>query len=152
LALLGAAVLLNLVWHGPARGWDPPEWLAAWLAGVDKTGLHPARLLSVLAMAWLIAHLLPAGARFLSGRVGSVFVLMGQQSLAVFCAGIFLSFLGRLAIEVSAGPAMQVAVNLAGFAMLVLIGAVSAWYGGEGGRKRDAAPPSLPVTGGTATP
>jgi hypothetical protein len=146
--LLSAAMLLNLGWHGPTHGIQLPEWLAAWLAGVDKTGLHPARLASVLLMAWLIAHLLPAGARFLGGRVGSVFVLMGQQSLPVFCAGIFLSFLGRVAIETSAGPLMQVAVNLVGLAALVVIGAISAWYGGEGARKapRPTAPlPTAPL-------
>jgi hypothetical protein len=157
--LVAVAVLLNVAWHGPARGIEPPEWLAAWLAGVDKTGLHPARLVSVLAAAWLIAHLLPASARFLTGRVGSVFVLMGQQSLPVFCAGIFLSFLGRIAIEASAGPPMQAAVNVAGLGVLVAIGAISAWYGGEGARKAPrphapppaaAAPPApLPAPGGT---
>lgn len=148
LGLLAAAVVLNLAWHGPARGWEPPEWLAAWLYGVDKTNLHPARLVTVLVMAWLIAHLLPADARFLSGRAGSVFVLMGQQSLPVFCAGIFLSFLGRIAIEASAGAAMQLAVNLAGFVALVLIGAISAWYAGEGRGKRPAGGAALPALGG----
>jgi hypothetical protein len=147
--LLATAVLLNAVWHGPARGWEPPEWLAAWMAGVDKTGLHPARLLSVLVMTWLLAHLLPAGARFLTGRWASPFVLMGQQSLPVFCAGIFLSFLGRIALEVSAAPWSQAAVNAAGLAALVLVGAVSAWYSGEGGRRR-AAP--LPAPAGAARP
>ena len=147
--LLATAVLLNAVWHGPARGWEPPEWLAAWMAGVDKTGLHPARLLSVLVMTWLLAHLLPAGARFLAGRWASPFVLMGQQSLPVFCAGIFLSFLGRIALEVSAAPWSQAAVNAAGLAALVLVGAVSAWYSGEGGRRR-AAP--LPAPAGAARP
>jgi hypothetical protein len=151
LALAGVAVLLNLVWHGPARGWEPPAALAAWLAGVDKTGLHPARLASVLLLAWLVAHLLPAQARFLSGRLAAPFVLMGQQSLPVFCAGIFLSFLGRLAIEVSAGPPMQVAVNLAGLAALVAVGAISAWYGGEGSRRRKPPPPGLPAQPGAAT-
>ena len=140
LGLLAAAVVLNMVWHGPGRGWEPPEWLAAWLAGVDKTGLHPARLVSVLVMAWLLAHLLPADARFLSGRAAALFILMGQQSLPVFCAGIFLSFLGRVAIEASAGLPMQAAVNVAGLAALILIGVVSAFYPGEGGRKRQPPP------------
>jgi hypothetical protein len=140
--LAGAAVLLNAVWHGPARGWEPPEWLAAWMAGVDKTGLHPARLLSVLVMTWLIAHLLPAGARFLTGRLAAPFVLMGQQSLPVFCSGIFLSFLGRLAIEADAGLPAQIAVNAAGLAALIAIGAVSAWYSGEGRRKQPAPLPA----------
>lgn len=149
LGLLGAALLLNAVWHGPARDWEPPEWLAAWLAGVDKTGLHPARLLSVLVMAWLVAHLLPHDARFMAGRAAAPFVLMGQQSLPVFCAGIFLSFLGRLALELSADWPMQAAVNLAGLAALVAVGAVSAWYAGEGGPRRGK---PLPAPAGAARP
>jgi len=153
LALIAAAVLLNAVWHGPARGWEPPERLAAWLAGVDKTDLHPVRLLSTLVFTWLLAHLIPRDARFLSGRLAAPFILMGQQSLPVFCAGIFLSFLGRLAIEVSAGLPMQAAVNVAGLAALIAIGFVSAWYSGEGGRKRPAPDPAaLPADAGTARP
>ncbi|WP_203075154.1 OpgC family protein [Falsiroseomonas ponticola] len=150
LLLLAAAVLLNLTWHGPARGWEPPEWLAAWLAGVDKTGLHPVRVASVLLMAWLVAHWLPAGARWLNGPPAAPFVLMGQQGLAVFCAGIFLSFLGRLALELASGGWVQAAVNLAGLAALVVVAVVSAWYGGEGKRRKPAA--ALPATAQAATP
>jgi hypothetical protein len=149
LALVAVAVVLNLTWHGPARGFEPPEWLAAWLAGVDKTGLHPARLASVLLMAWLLGHLIPAGAAWLTGRFASPFVLMGQQGLPVFCAGIFLSFLGRLALEAASGAAVQLAVNLLGLAALVVVAVVSAWYAGEG-RRRPA--PGLPATVGNATP
>jgi hypothetical protein len=133
--LVAAAVMLNAVWHGPARGVEPPGWLASWLAGVDKSGLHPARLLSVLVLTWLIAHLMRPEAAFLHRRTAAIFILMGQQSLPVFCVGIFLSFLGRLAIEVSAAAPMQLFVNLAGLAALVAVGAIAAWQAGEKGRK-----------------
>jgi hypothetical protein len=147
LLLLATAAMLNAVWHGPARGWEPPDWLAGWLADVDKTGLHPARVASVLVMVWLVAWLLPAGAAWLGGRVAGAFILMGQQSLPVFCAGIFLSFLGRVALEFSAGAWMQAAVNLAGLAALVLVGGVAAWYD-EGGKKRRPAPLPIPAPQG----
>ena len=163
LLLLAGAALLNLGWHGAARGWEPPEALAAWLAGVDKTGLHPARLGSVLVMAWLVGHLMPPAPRWLGAPLAAPFVLMGQQGLAVFCAGIFLSFLGRLALELEWGGAMQVAVNVAGLLTLIVVAVVSAWYGGEGRRRTAPAaglltPPavgsktSLPTPSGTATP
>ncbi|MGG5808873.1 OpgC family protein [Falsiroseomonas sp. CW058] len=141
LAMAGTALLLNLVWHGPFRGVEAPEWLASALSSVDKTGLHPARLASVLFLTWLLGHLIPAGSGWLNGALAAPFALMGQHSLPVFCAGIFLSFLGRLAIEASAGAAMQVAVNLAGLAALILVGIVSAWYA-EGGRGRKGALPA----------
>jgi hypothetical protein len=156
LVLGAAAVMLNLAWYGPARGIYPPELVAGWIASVDKIGLHPARLATVLIAVWLVAHLMPADARFLHARWAAPFVLMGQQSLPVFCAGIALSFLGRLALEVSDGVAMLVAVNLAGLAALVTIGAIAAWYSGEGKRKRGPSPPGasagLPGTAGAATP
>jgi hypothetical protein len=149
LLLLAAAVVLNLTWHGPSRGWDPPEWLASWLASVDKTGLHPVRVASVLLMTWLVAHWLPARAGWLNGPPAAPFVLMGQQGLAVFCAGIFLSFLGRLALETASGGWMQAAVNLAGLVALVAVAIVSAWYGGEGKRRKA---PVLPDSAQGATP
>lgn len=141
--LLGAAVLLNWVWHGPVRGMEAPGWLAAWFAGVDKTGLHPARVASVLLMAWLLGHLIPAGAQWLPRWPAAPFALMGQQSLPVFCAGIFLSFIGRVAIETSSGLHAQVAVNLLGLAALVVVGAVAAWY--DEGAKRRAPAMTRPV-------
>lgn len=149
LLLLAGAALLNLAWHGPARGMEPPEWLAGWLAGVDKTGLHPVRVASVLLMTWLVAHWLPAAARWLNGALATPFTLMGQQGLAVFCAGIFLSFIGRVALEMASGAPMQIAVNLAGLAALVVVAVVSAWYGGEGRRRGT---PALPAATQPARP
>ena len=144
LALLipcGAAMLA--VWHAP-------EWLAAlpgpWpglIDGVDKTSLHPLRLLSLLAMAYLAGHLVPRGADWLNGAAARPFVLMGQRGLPVFCASIFLSFLGRLALERDDGPGMQLAVNALGLACLLAVAWVSAWYGQK---LRTAKPP------GTALP
>jgi hypothetical protein len=64
---------------------------------------------------------------------------MGQHSLPVFCAGILLSFLGRLALEARDGWAMLVAVNLAGFAALVAVAEVAAWY-----RRQERGAPALP--------
>jgi hypothetical protein len=148
LALAANALALNWFWHGEWRGVVPPEWLSAWYATIDKAGLHPARLLSILALVWLLAHRVPVGARFLHGRIAGLFILMGQQGLPVFCVGIFLSFLGRVAIEQSAGLPMQAAVNGAGLAALVTVGAMAAWYGGEGKRK----PSALPAASGIAKP
>ncbi|MGK7863593.1 OpgC family protein [Falsiroseomonas sp. E2-1-a4] len=149
LLLLACAVALNLAWHGPGFGLYAPEWLASAIATVDKAGLHPARLASVLLLGWLVAHLIPRQAPWFSRPVPAMFVLMGQQGLAVFCAGIFLSFLGRLALEMASGLAGHVLVNLMGLAALIAVAVVSAWYGGEGKRARK---PPLPAAPGIVTP
>ena len=149
LVLLASALALNLVWHGPGFGLYAPERLAAGLATVDKAGLHPARLASVLLLGWLVAHLIPRQAGWLSHPLPAAFVLMGQQGLPVFCSGIFLSFLARLALEQHSGTLAQIVVNLLGLAALYLVGLVSAWYGGEGKRK---AKPVLPVAAEAVRP
>jgi len=139
---LGAAMLA--VWHAP-------EWLATlpgpWAAmvdAVDKTSLHPLRLLSLLAATYLLAHLVPRGAAWLNGALARPFVLMGQQGLPVFCASIFLSFLGRLALEQEDGGGMQLAVNAAGLGCLLAVALVAAWYG-QKLRAVKAAPNALPA-------
>jgi len=104
-----------------------PLPVASVVDAVDKSALHPFRLLSVLALAYLVAHAVPRGAAWLDGALARPLVLIGQQGLPVFCAGIFLSFLGRLALEWAEGWTMQVAVNAAGLGAMVAIAALVAW-------------------------
>lgn len=104
---------------------------APFIAAVDKASLHPTRLMTILALTYLIANLVPKDAAWLRGRFAWPFNLMGQQSLPVFCAGIALSFLGRVALEESDGWAMQVAVNVLGTAALVVLALLTGWYGAE---------------------
>jgi hypothetical protein len=148
-ALLAAGAVLVIAWQRPEPSPLLPDWLASVLSGVDKTGLHPLRLLSVLALAYLLGHWVRRDAAWLRSPPAAPFLLMGQHGLPVFCAGIFLSFVGRLALERSEGWAMQAAVNLVGLVALVSIAAVGAWYrrrSGEGGRKRAPAAAPAPVS------
>lgn len=116
---------------------------ALFLAAIDKASLHPLRLATMLALTYLIAHLVPRDAGWLRSRPALGLALLGQQALPVFCAGIALSFLGRLALEAADGWAMQAAVNLLGVAALLALALLTAWYGAE---KRAPRPPkSLPA-------
>lgn len=128
LVLVLGTLALVAAFHRPELLERLPEQVASVLAGVDKTALHPFRLLSILALAYLLGHAVPAGAVWLQGTAAAPFVLMGQHGLPVFCSGIFLSFIGRVALEQSDAWAMQGAVNAAGLLALVLVGAVAAWY------------------------
>jgi hypothetical protein len=121
-----------VVWVHPGLFVHWPAGVVRVLMDVDKEGLHPFRLLSILAITWLTARLVPAHARWLHSRIAAPFVLAGQHSLPVFCAGIFLAFLGRLATEQDDGALMQIAVNLGGAVSLVSVAAVAAWYSNKG--------------------
>ena len=151
--LLAMGAVLVVAWQRPEPLPYLPDWLASVLSGVDKTGLHPFRLLSILALAYLLGHWVDRDAAWLRNPAVAPFLLMGQHGLPVFCAGIFLSFMGRVALEQSEGLAAQAAVNLLGLGAMVAIAAVAAWYrrrSGEGGRKRAAAPGA--VADGTVLP
>jgi hypothetical protein len=136
-----AVVVMFRFWAEAER--DFPPAVVSFLAGIDKTGLHPVRLASVIAATYLFAHLVRASAPMLRARWALPFVLIGQRALPVFCAGIALSFLGRLALEQSDGWPAQLAVNAAGLAGLVGIGLLAAWYA-EGARpaRLPAEPPT----------
>ena len=124
-----------LIWpHPGSLDWLPPAIQRPFL-DVDKGGLHPFRLLSILALTWLTTRLIRSDAKWLQSWAAAPFILAGQHSLPVFCAGIFLAFLGRLATEADAGWGMQVAVNVAGAVLLWLVGAVAAWYANKGRAK-----------------
>ena len=121
-----------------------PDWVIRYVITQDKTGLHPFRLLSILSLTWLVARTVPWGAAWLDSRPARPLVLMGQNSLPVFCFGIFFGFIARLGLEYDDGVAMQVGVNLCGAAAMVAVGALSAWYRAKG-RSASTRPAAVPA-------
>ncbi len=125
-----------------------PGLVIRYVTTEDKTGLHPFRLLSILALTWLVARTVPRGAAWLESRWASPFVLMGQNSLPVFCFGIFFGFIARLGLEYDDGWVMQAAVNGCGAAAMVAVGALSAWYRAKG-RSGSVRPVAVPAVART---
>jgi hypothetical protein len=117
----------------------------------DKTGLHPFRLLSILSLAWLTTRLVPTDAGWLRWRIAAPLELLGQNSLPVFCSGIFFGFLARLGIEAHEGAGMQIAVNLVGALAMVAVGGLAAWYRGKGRDQAQRQPVTLPAVARTDT-
>lgn len=146
--LVFGAVVIWCVWGNEDVLPRLPPGLQHLLLGIDKTGLHPARLGSILALVWLVTRLLPASAPWLRGRLAAPLVLIGQHSLPVFCFGIFLAFLGRLAMEADDGVAAQLAVNIVGALALVGVGALAAWYRAKGREVKGAANAAVGAPGG----
>jgi hypothetical protein len=120
------------VWQYPSLTLHWPPLLIRTLMSVDKEGLHPFRLVSILAFTWLVARLVPKGARWLRSVWAMPLIVAGQHSLPVFCASIFLSFLGRLMTESNDGVVSQIEVNVGGAVSMFVIGAIAAWYSNKG--------------------
>jgi hypothetical protein len=146
LVVIFGVVMQWVIWpHPDTIAWMPAPVVSS-LMTVDKGGLHPFRLISILALMWLTVRLIRSDAPWLQSRVAAPFVVVGQHSLPVFCAGIFLAFLGRLATEASDGAAMQVAVNGLGAVSLWGVGAIAAWYANQGRARRKARPAGAAIS------
>jgi hypothetical protein len=117
----------------------------------DKTGLHPFRLLSILSLAWLAVRSVPAEAAWLRSRIAAPLVLLGQNSLPVFCSGIFFGFIARLGLEAQESAVMQISVNLLGALAMVAVAGIAAWYRGKGRAPAQRQPVALPAVARTDT-
>lgn len=96
---------------------------------MSKTDLSPLRFANVLALALLVARLVRPDAPFLGGRAARPFVMCGRHSLHVFCLGILLSVIGYLFINEYYGSMwLQVAVSLAGIAIMIGVAAIMDWF------------------------
>jgi OpgC protein len=84
------------------------------------TTLHVLRLAHVLVLGWLFAALLAPVASRLSGGVLAPVLMVGQQSLITFIAGIFFSALAGVALDLAGRGGFTTAVaNLGGFILLI---------------------------------
>jgi len=147
--LTGLVVIWIINTHPPFLAWVP-EWAIRVVIAQDKTGLHPSRLASVLSLLWLVVRLIPMQAAWLRSRGAALLTLPGQNSLPVFCSGIFFAFIGRLGLEYSDGLGMQFGVNVFGAVAMLIVGVVTAWYRSKG--RAPVRPPSpLPLTVRTDT-
>lgn len=127
-----------------------PQPVISLVISEDKTGLHPLRLLSILSLTWVVARAVPMDADWLRGRLASPLVLLGQNSLPVFCCGIFFGFIARLALEADDTAGMQFTVNAGGALAMLAVAGLTAWYRGKG-RAPTPRPVALPAAARTDT-
>jgi hypothetical protein len=153
-ALLVLAAGLIVIWvidNHPRILATMPAPVIRFVITEDKTGLHPFRLLSILSLAWLTTRLVPTDAGWLRWRIAAPLALLGQNSLPVFCSGIFLGFLARLGLEARESVAMQIAVNLLGALAMLAVAGLAAWYRGKGRVQAQREPVTLPAVARTDT-
>jgi hypothetical protein len=119
---------------------EPHEWRFG-IGLADKSRLGPLRVLHFLALSYVIAWMVPAGAAWLGSRWVRPLVLCGQASLPVFCLGTVLSVLGYVVLtEVGRGIRVEAPIVAGGilamFALAQLLASVEKL-------RREARPPRL---------
>jgi len=94
----------------------------------DKENLAPYRVLHFLAMAFLFTLMVPRNWRGFQWPVLQPIVKCGEEWLAVFCAGVFLSFAGHFVLIT--GPnslAMHILVSIAGCSIMAAVAYYVSW-------------------------
>jgi hypothetical protein len=94
----------------------------------DKGNLAPHRVVHFLALAFLFAYMVPRDWSGFRWQMLQPVIKCGQEWLAVFCAGVFLSFAGHLVLIT--GPdslAMHVMVSFAGISIMTAVAYYVSW-------------------------
>jgi hypothetical protein len=105
-----------------------PPWLYDAFNPNDKTNLAPYRFLHFIVIAFLMTRFLPKTWPGLEWPVFDPMIKCGQQSLEVFCVGVFLSFVAHFLLSMSSGSLLvQIAVSAAGIALLTAVAYYRNW-------------------------
>jgi hypothetical protein len=127
-AYLVFAMAVTLVRHSPALAPYLPDVVLGSIMPTDKENLAPYRVVHFLALAFLATHLIPADHPGPGWKPLQMVIKCGEEWLAVFCVGVFLSFAGHLILIT--GPnlvLMQIVVSLAGFAAMAAVAYCISW-------------------------
>jgi hypothetical protein len=152
-AYLVAAFAIAMTWYFAGIASYVPKWLSDWMYPIDKTNLDVLRFAHFLALAVLTVRFVPRGWAGLTSPLLKPAILCGQNSLEIFCLGVFLSFASHFAmVEVSDSVAMQVLVSALGIVAMVAVAALITWYKKVEGRKPGSrpTPPNADLAGGEA--
>lgn len=94
----------------------------------DKTNLGLYRFLHLAILVIVVARLIPIDAPGLQAAVWRPLVKCGQQSLEVFCVGIYLSFIAYFILEtISDGILAQVLVGIGGLSIMTAVAYYRSW-------------------------
>jgi hypothetical protein len=107
----------------------------------DKTSLGPLRLLNFLALAHVTVSVVPRDHPAFRSIWAEPVIMCGQNSLNIFCLGIFLSVLAHFLLsEFDSGVVAQVIASLSG--LLIMCGAAYylSWAKRRGRPGRERAP------------
>ena len=125
---LAVSLVVALSWKFTALAWLISPELAQLIYPIDKSHMAPLRLLHFLALAIVVARLMPSEWH---GPIKPVMVAMircGESSLAMYCLGVLLAFTAyAILVEISGGFAMQLALSIGGIVIMVASATLLTW-------------------------
>jgi hypothetical protein len=128
LAYLLFALIMTMAGRFADFGAMFPHWLYSAFNPNDKTNLAPYRFLHFVVIVILTIRFVPKDWSGLEWKVFDPLIVCGQQSLAVFCVGVFLSFVGHFMLSLSSGSLfVQILVSIAGISIMTTVAYYISW-------------------------
>lgn len=144
-ALCMLYLMFSAVQSFPWMDWGFADLRPVVMAVPDKMILSPWRLVDVLALFYLVQSS-PRATVWASTRPGQLMALFGRHSLEIFTAGTLVDLYGRLVLtSFGTGWMMQVAVNVAGFYVLLAVARVKERQRVAARQARAAMPDTVPA-------
>lgn len=126
--LVFAMAVTLMCCHSPMLSAYLPDIVLNTISPTDKENLAPYRVVHFLALAFLATHLIPPDHPGLKWKPLQSVIKCGEEWLAVFCVGVFLSFACHLILITGANLVlMQIGVSLAGFAAMAAVAYYISW-------------------------
>ena len=127
-AYLIFGLIMTMAGRFPGFGAMFPDWLYSTFNPNDKTNLAPYRFLHFVVITVLVIRFVPKDWSALEWKVFDPVIVCGQQSLAVFCVGVFLSFVGHFELSMSSGSLFaQIFVSISGIAIMTIVAYYISW-------------------------
>jgi hypothetical protein len=149
IAYMILALVMTMAGRFPTFGEMFPQWLYSMFNPNDKTNLAPYRFLHFVVIVILVIRFVPKEWPGLEWRIFDPLVVCGQQSLAVFCVGVFLSFVGHFELSLSSGSLFaQIFVSVTGIAIMTIVAYYISWSKRQDKPLKPPAPKATPAASG----
>jgi hypothetical protein len=125
---LAFSLAVTLSWQIKALEGLMPDAVSELIYPIYKSHLAPVRLLHFLALATVVSRLTQPDWRGLMKPWITAMIRCGENSLSMYCFSILLSFMGYVMLTgFSNSFAMQVAVSIAGVALMIAAATLLTW-------------------------
>lgn len=128
IAYLVFAFAITMAGRFPVFGDMLPTWLHDAFIPNDRVNLGFYRLLHFMVLALFATRLIAKNWRGLSWPILRPLIVCGEQSLSVFCAGVFLSLTGHFILVTGSDSLVaQILVSVSGIAIMTLVASYVSW-------------------------
>ncbi len=125
---LAFSLVITLSWQIEALEGIVPDPVSKLIYPIYKSHLAPVRLLHFLALAMVVSRLTPPDWHGLMKPWMTAMIRCGENSLAIYCFSVLLSFMGFVMLtRISDSIAMQAAVSVAGIVLMIAAATLLTW-------------------------